>query len=125
MMANSYPEPQDEIVKQVLTLVQDDALIEAFQERAGVIEFDAEPKSRGHAEALAALDMLMTAPQILTGVYLVETDLKGVTDWLLCTDIELAKTYLQNAGATRIETVDLREVLNGQYDGVCLLTVPA
>lgn len=53
---NAYPEPQDEIVAVLLQLLNETER-EAFEERAGIIEFEARA-CRGHAECLALLEIL-------------------------------------------------------------------
>ena len=53
---NTYPEPQDEIVAVLLQLL-DEGQRDAFEERAGIIEFSA-GLSRGHAECLALLEVI-------------------------------------------------------------------
>lgn len=53
---NAYPEPQAEIVAVLLQLLNETER-EAFEERAGIIEFEA-GLSRGHAECLALLEIL-------------------------------------------------------------------
>lgn len=58
--------PQQPIVAELLTAL-DDNLKEAFQERAGIMEFDA-GMSRELAECLAMLDTLRANPFALTGV---------------------------------------------------------
>ena len=53
---NTYPEPQDEIVVVLLQLLNETER-EAFEERAGIIEFEA-GACRGHAECRALLEIL-------------------------------------------------------------------
>jgi hypothetical protein len=53
---NAYPEPQDEIVAVLLPLLNETER-EAFDERAGIIEFEA-GTCRGHAECRALLEIL-------------------------------------------------------------------
>jgi hypothetical protein len=53
---NAYSEPQDEIVAVLLQLL-DEGQRDAFEERAGIIEFSA-GLSRGHAECLALLEVI-------------------------------------------------------------------
>ncbi len=53
---NAYSEPQDEIVAVLLQLL-DEGQRDAFEERAGILEFSA-GRSRGHAECLALLEVI-------------------------------------------------------------------
>ncbi len=58
--------PVDVLVADMLNLL-DAGQREDFEERAGIIEFDAQ-LSRGHAECLALLDVLRRHPEILVNV---------------------------------------------------------
>ncbi len=53
---NAYPEPQGEVVAVLLQLLNETER-EAFEERAGILEFSA-GLSRGHAECLALLEII-------------------------------------------------------------------
>lgn len=53
---NAYPEPQAEVVAVLLQLLNETER-EAFEERAGILEFSA-GLSRGHAECLALLEVI-------------------------------------------------------------------
>lgn len=56
--------PVDELVADMINFL-DASQREDFEERAGIIEFDAK-LSRGHAECLALLDVLRRHPEVLT-----------------------------------------------------------
>ena len=55
--------PVDELVADMINFLDGDQR-EDFEERAGIIEFDAK-LSRGHAECLALLDVLRRHPEVL------------------------------------------------------------
>ena len=55
--------PQDALVADLITRL-DTEQREDFEERAGIIEFEAQV-SRGHAECLALLDVLRRHPAVL------------------------------------------------------------
>ena len=55
--------PQDALVADLVTRL-DTKQREDFEERAGIIEFEAQV-SRGHAECLALLDVLRRHPAVL------------------------------------------------------------
>lgn len=95
---------------------------EAFEERAGVMEFDA-GLDRAHAEAVALLDVIRLHPLCLSGITALQIELDGATEWLLTTDVEFARQYLADIGAQEIAVVSLVDVLHEQYGGVALLTV--
>ena len=58
--------PVDGLVADLLNCL-DAGQREDFEERAGIIEFDAK-LSRGHAECLALLDVLRRHPEVLINV---------------------------------------------------------
>ena len=58
--------PIDELVADMINFL-DAGQREDFEERAGIIEFDAK-LSRGHAECLALLDVLRRHPEVLINV---------------------------------------------------------
>ena len=94
---------------------------EDFDERAGIIEFDAK-KARDHAECLALLDVLRRHPSVLTGISVLQIELDGETEWLLTTDLVLARRYLSDVGGIEKGVLDLAHVIHEQYGGVALLT---
>ncbi|UCV07205.1 hypothetical protein [Dechloromonas denitrificans] len=53
---STYPEPRNEIVAHLLRLF-DERQREAYEERAGILEFNA-GLSRDHAECMAILDVI-------------------------------------------------------------------
>ena len=64
--------PIDALVAAIVSKF-DDNLREDFEERAGIIEFEAKVP-RAHAECLALIDVLRRHPDVLTHVALGETD---------------------------------------------------
>lgn len=94
---------------------------EEFEERAGIIEFDAN-LPRAHAESLALLDVLRRHPSVLTGVTVLQIELDGETQWLLTTDVSFARQHLADIGGTEIGVRDLAEVIHEQYSGIAWLT---
>ena len=97
------------------------SLREDFEERAGIVQFDA-GLPRGHAEVLALLDVLRRHPEALTGITVLQVELDGGTQWLLTTDLPFARRYLADVGASEVAMVDLADVLHEQYGGVAVLT---
>ena len=61
------PNPQDPLVAELVSRL-DDNLREAFEERAGIIEFDAN-LPRAHAECLALLNVLVGHPECVYAVF--------------------------------------------------------
>ena len=111
----------DQLVADIVNQLAAD-LREDFDERAGIMEFDA-GLPRAHAECLALLDVLQRHPAVLTGVTVLQVDLYGQTQWLLTSDIHYARQYLADNSGAEIAVLDLRDVINEQYGGVTLLTM--
>ena len=94
---------------------------EQFQERAGILEFDA-GVSRAEADALAILDLIRINPLALSGITVLQIELDGGTEWLLTSAPEFARQHLANIGAKEIAVVNLAEVLEQEYGGIACLT---
>ena len=99
----------------------DEGQLEAWAERAAILEFDAGCQPRALAEALAVLDMLRQSPWLLTGLVALEIELDGATQWLLTIDLDQARDYLCDIGGTEIAALDPADVVQAQYGGVALL----
>lgn len=95
--------------------------LEAFAERAAVLEFEADCQPRALAESLAVLDLLRQSPWLLTGLMVLAVELDGATQWLLTTDLSYARQYLDDLGGNEIAVLDPAEVVRSQYGGVALL----
>ena len=106
----------------VATLVNkfDANLRETFEERAGIIEFDAQVP-RAHAECLALLNVLHRYPAALTGVAALQFELQGKKPCFLTTNPGMAHQRLAAMGAVDRGVIDLGEVVQGQYGGLARL----
>lgn len=105
----------NDIVAQLVQRLPSD-LREAYEERAGIIEFDAQ-QPREHAECLAMLDLLRTHPGALLGVTCLRVELNGSLRFVLITDVEaIAKRFRV------VRSADLSEVIRAQFGGSALLT---
>lgn len=120
------PIPSDSLVA-VLVSKLDDNLLEAWEERASIMQFDA-LLPKGHAECLATLDLLCRHPEVLqsgarrpAGVVVLHATVGQGSMWLLSADSKAARQYLVDLGATEIHECDLRAVLDEQYSGVAML----
>ena len=98
----------------------DSNLREAFAERAGIIEFDAQVP-RAHAECLALLNVLHRYPAALTGVTALQFELQGKKPCFLTTNPVMARQRLAAMGAVDRGAIDLGEVVQGQYGGLARL----
>ena len=99
----------------------DEGQLEAWAERAAILEFEAGCQPRALAEALAVLDLLRQSPWLLTGLVALEIELDGATQWLLTSDLEMARRYLTDIGGTEIAVLDPSDVVKAHYGGVAML----
>jgi hypothetical protein len=112
--------PQDALVADMVNLL-DANLREDFEERAGIIEFEAK-KPRAHAECLALIDVLRRHPGAITNVVVLEVEIDGATQWLLTTDLQFARQHMAQIGGIEIDVLDPADAVDEQYDGIALLT---
>lgn len=114
------PDPIDPIVSDLLNRLNDN-LREEFEERAAILEFEANYPRR-LAESLGLLDVLRRNLRGLPGVTGMRIELDGQTQFLAVTDVEYAREHLADIHAELIAVHDLREMLEEQYGGVAMLT---
>lgn len=98
----------------------DARLREDFNERAAIMEFDAE-LPRAHAECLALLDVLHRNPSVLTGVTVLQVEVNGAIQYWLTTDIESVRQHLFDTGGVQLGMCGLADVINQQFNGVAVL----
>lgn len=122
------PIPNDSLVA-VLVSKLDDNLLEDWEERASIMQFDA-LLPKGYAESLAMLDLLCRHPEVLhsgmsgsADVVVLHATIGQESMWLLSADSDAARQYLVDLGATEIRTCDLRKVIKEQYGGIAMLTI--
>lgn len=94
---------------------------EDFEERAAIMEFEA-MHSRDHAECLAMLDVLSRHPAAITGVTVMQVEIDGAMQWLLTTDIELAREHLAYLHGNELGVRNLQDVIDGYCRGIAVLT---
>ncbi len=111
--------PVDPIVATLASKL-DTNLREAFEERAGIIEFDAQVP-RAHAECLALLNVLHRYPAALTGVTALQFELQGKKPCFLTTNPMMAHQRLAAMGAVDRGAIELGQVVQVQYGGLARL----
>ena len=106
----------------VTELVQrlDANLREDFEERAGIIEFDAN-QPRELAECLALLGVLQRHPAALIGVTAFEVELEGTTRVVLASDAEFVRQHLAALGIAVVRVADLASAIRELCGGMALL----
>ena len=112
--------PINAVVAEMVEML-DDRLREDFEERAGIIEFDAE-LPRAHAECLALLDILHRHPSVLCGVTVWRVVLKDSDFWVLTTNPDIARQRLAEIGKVGLGEGDLATVINKQFNGIAVMT---
>lgn len=112
--------PTSSVVADLVELLNSD-LREAFEERAGIIEFDAN-QPRDVAECLALLDVLRRHPGALLGVTALQVELNRATRYVLTTDAEFAKKHLASLDVRVVRAVDATQAIRGKFCGVALLS---
>lgn len=120
------PIPNDSLVA-VLVSKLDDNLLEDWEERASIMQFDA-LLPKGYAECLAMLDLLCRHPEVLhsgarasADVVVLHATVRQASMWLLSADSNAARQHLVDFGATEISECDLADVINEQYGGLAML----
>lgn len=116
--------PLDPLVAEIVGRL-DENLREMFEERAGIIEFDA-GLPRAHAECLALLGVLYRPPAVLTGVIAIEIEEEGEASkqgtkrWLLTSDVD-ALGRDPRRHFTVVRTAQLADVLREHFDGLAAM----
>lgn len=88
----------------------DDNLREAFEERAGIMQFEA-GQPRELAEALALLDVIRMNPLAVSDVVAMKVQLDGEVLTVLTTDVALAVQHFSDIGAKPVGPADLAEAV--------------
>jgi hypothetical protein len=112
--------PVEPLVAQLVERL-DSSRREDWEERAAIMEFDA-GLPQGHAECLAVLDVLHRHPAAVTGVTVMQVEIDGAMQWLLTTDIGLAREHLAYLGGNELGVRNLKDVVDGYCRGLAILT---
>ena len=112
--------PQDPLVAYLVKLL-DEGKREDFEERAGIMEFDAN-LPRDHAECLALLDVLHRHPAVLTGVIVLRVEVDGAAQYWLTTDPAYARAQLAEIGGVEKGNCDPAALISESFAGIAMLT---
>lgn len=110
-------------VVEALVCRLDDNLREAFEERAGILQFEA-GHPRDLAEPLALLDVVRMHPLAVAGVVCLRADVAGAPVYVIAGDEARARAALAALGGAGGVAADLAGVL-GQLGGAARLTALA
>ena len=116
-----YPEPLDAHVRRIVSQF-DAQRREAFEERAAIVQFDGNV-GREQAERLACLDILANHG-LPCPVRLLQVEMAGSTDWVLTTDVEVAKAALAELGGKHIVEVPVDDTVQCQFGDLAVLGTP-
>lgn len=93
---------------------------EWFEERAGIVEFDA-GHPRVDSERLALLMLLQRYPGALIGVTALRMTVGGETRWALTADLDRARLQLAELVAVDVRVVDLADVLRAHPGAITFI----
>lgn len=122
MPASHHPVPLEAGLARLIQQL-DDGRREAFEERAGILEFDAK-LPRLEAERQALLQTLARygfpgSPEVL----LLQVEVCGATQWLLSTNEISARRALADRGAGEVVEVDLADTLLNHFGDIAVLAI--
>lgn len=120
MTATQHTTPLDALVAEVVNRL-DAPATEAFYERAAIREYSGQ-QPRALAEALALIETLVRWPSALSGLVVLEVEQNGATQWLLTTDLTVARRQLSEIGAVEIAVLDPADVVREQYGDLAVLS---
>ena len=98
------------------------ALQEDFQERAAIIEYDAQVQ-RAHAEALALLSVLEKFPEALIGVTVLCVEVDGAFHFYVADSIDRAREHAETKHANEIRAAGVIWTLQEEFGGLAELVV--
>jgi hypothetical protein len=101
--------PLNQIVEALVCRL-DANLRETFEERAGIMQFEA-GKPRELSEALALLDVIRSHPLAVCEVRALNIELDGQSLIVVTADQELANKHFADIGATPVALVDLAQAV--------------
>lgn len=123
MTASRYPVPLDAGVARLVEQLDDDRR-EAFEERAGILQFDArlprlEAERQALIQTLARHDFPGQVPVIV-----LQAEFDDAMQWALVRDEPEGRARLLRLGASTVLRVDVRDVLEAQFGGLAWLGTP-
>ena len=122
MPASRHPVPLDAGVARLVQQL-DNGRREAFEERAGILEFDAKlPRLEAERQALIQTLAHYGFPGS-PDARLLQVEFGGITQWLLSGNEIAARRELADRGAGEVVEVDLDDTLRSQFGGLALLAI--
>lgn len=112
-------QPLDALVADLVNRLGDSHR-EWFEERAGIVEFDA-GHARVDSERLALLMLLQRYPEALLGVTALRMTLGGEPRWSLTADVDRARLQLADLGAVDVQAVDLVDAVRAHPGAITFI----
>jgi len=110
----------DERVQQLLDRMPED-LLEAWEERAAIREYDA-GLSRPHAEAMALLDLLDGEPELLSNVRAYRVDLDDEPRYFVSSSEQLLREHAAILGGEIAARRSVTWTVDEEFGGLAELT---
>lgn len=121
MTASRYPVPLDAGVARLVEQLDDDRR-EAFEERAGILQFDARlPRLEAERQALIQTLARQGFPGQV-GLIVLQAEFEGAVQWALVRDEPEGRARLLRLGASTVQWVDVCDVLEVQFGGLAWLS---
>jgi hypothetical protein len=111
---------QPSLIQELIDLLDSERRYE-FEERAGIIEFDAE-QPRDQAELLALVDLLRSHPAALVPLTVLEVEDGDASQLYLTTDVDAARDYFAAKRCTVRSIVQLRDAVSERFQGIARLS---
>lgn len=119
MPASHHPVPLDAGVARLVAQF-DDNRREAFEERAGILEFDARlPRLEAERQALIQTLARLGFPGQAIAL---QAEFQAAVQWAFVSDEAEGRARLLRLGASTVVRVDAREVLDAQFAGLAWLS---
>ncbi len=121
MPASRYPVPLDAGVARLVEQLDDDRR-EAFEERAGILQFDARlPRLEAERQALIQTLARHGFPGQV-GLIVLRAEFDDAVQWALVRDEPEGRARLLRLGASTVLRVDVRDVLEAQFGRLAWLS---
>lgn len=119
MPASHHPVPLDAGVARLVAQL-DDTRREAFEERAGILEFDARlPRLEAERQALIQTLARLGLPGQAVAL---QAEFGAAAQWVFVSDEAEGRARLLRLGASTVVRVDALDVLDAQFGGFAWLT---